>query len=88
MIYTLRYPALSIQIGSNVHNDGRASPGSLVLGPRPSMRRRRTRPRMTDWGGMKDRDGTRARNRYDWFGRKQTCLVPDAATRARFVLPE
>ena len=29
-----------------------------------------------------------ARNRYRWFGRRDTCMVPDAATRARFVLPE
>ncbi|HNR76173.1 MAG TPA: DCC1-like thiol-disulfide oxidoreductase family protein [Parvularculaceae bacterium] len=25
------------------------------------------------------------RNRFDWFGRRETCLVPDAATRARFL---
>jgi predicted DCC family thiol-disulfide oxidoreductase YuxK len=29
-----------------------------------------------------------ARNRYAWFGRRDTCVVPDAATRARFVLPD
>jgi len=28
-----------------------------------------------------------ARNRYRWFGRRPNCLIPDAATRARFVLP-
>jgi predicted DCC family thiol-disulfide oxidoreductase YuxK len=26
-----------------------------------------------------------ARNRYRWFGRRDACLVPDAATRARFL---
>jgi len=25
------------------------------------------------------------RNRYDWFGKRETCLVPDAATVARFL---
>jgi predicted DCC family thiol-disulfide oxidoreductase YuxK len=29
-----------------------------------------------------------ARNRYAWFGKRETCVVPDAATRARFVLPD
>jgi predicted DCC family thiol-disulfide oxidoreductase YuxK len=29
-----------------------------------------------------------ARNRYRLFGKRQTCFVPDAATRQRFVLPE
>ena len=29
-----------------------------------------------------------ALNRYAWFGKRETCLVPDAATRARFVLPD
>jgi predicted DCC family thiol-disulfide oxidoreductase YuxK len=38
--------------------------------------------RVRDW--LYDRI---ARNRYAWFGRRDTCLVPDAATRARFVLP-
>lgn len=28
-----------------------------------------------------------AQNRYRMFGRRETCMVPDAATRARFVLP-
>lgn len=28
-----------------------------------------------------------ARNRYQWFGRKETCVVPDVAMRHRFVLP-
>lgn len=26
-----------------------------------------------------------ARNRYRWFGRHDTCFLPDAATRARFL---
>jgi predicted DCC family thiol-disulfide oxidoreductase YuxK len=26
-----------------------------------------------------------ARNRYRWFGRRDSCLVPDAATAARFL---
>ncbi len=26
-----------------------------------------------------------ARHRYRWFGRKETCMVPDAATAARFL---
>ena len=29
-----------------------------------------------------------ARNRYRLFGRSATCLLPDIATRGRFVLPE
>jgi len=29
-----------------------------------------------------------AGNRYRLFGRSETCLRPDAATRGRFVLPE
>lgn len=29
-----------------------------------------------------------AQNRYRLFGRLERCMVPDAATRARFVLPE
>jgi predicted DCC family thiol-disulfide oxidoreductase YuxK len=28
-----------------------------------------------------------ARNRYRWFGRADSCIVPDAATRHRFSLP-
>jgi predicted DCC family thiol-disulfide oxidoreductase YuxK len=28
-----------------------------------------------------------ARNRYKWFGKSETCMVPDPATRQRFVLP-
>lgn len=28
-----------------------------------------------------------ARSRYLWFGRRQACLLPDAAMRTRFVLP-
>ncbi len=28
---------------------------------------------------------TLARNRYRWFGRRTTCLVPDDAVRARFL---
>lgn len=26
-----------------------------------------------------------ARNRYRWFGRRDTCLIPDASTAARFL---
>jgi predicted DCC family thiol-disulfide oxidoreductase YuxK len=26
-----------------------------------------------------------ARHRYRWFGRRESCMVPDAATRARFL---
>jgi predicted DCC family thiol-disulfide oxidoreductase YuxK len=29
-----------------------------------------------------------ARNRYRLFGKMQTCMVPDPATRQRFVLPD
>lgn len=29
-----------------------------------------------------------ARNRYQLFGRSETCFLPDAGTRGRFVLPE
>jgi predicted DCC family thiol-disulfide oxidoreductase YuxK len=29
-----------------------------------------------------------ARNRYTWFGKHDACVVPDATTRHRFVLPE
>jgi predicted DCC family thiol-disulfide oxidoreductase YuxK len=46
---------------------------ALVLVPRP----------IRDW--VYDRV---ARNRYAWFGKRETCLVPDQATRARFVLPD
>jgi predicted DCC family thiol-disulfide oxidoreductase YuxK len=38
---------------------------------------------MRDW--LYDRI---AQNRYQWFGRKNTCDVPDLANRHRFVLPE
>ncbi len=29
-----------------------------------------------------------ARNRFKWFGRSNKCILPDAHTRHRFVLPE
>ena len=29
-----------------------------------------------------------ARNRYAWFGKLDVCMVPDAQTRARFVMPD
>jgi predicted DCC family thiol-disulfide oxidoreductase YuxK len=29
-----------------------------------------------------------AQNRYQWFGRKDACLVPEQTTRHRFILPE
>jgi predicted DCC family thiol-disulfide oxidoreductase YuxK len=29
-----------------------------------------------------------ARNRYRWFGRKESCELPDPAQRRRFTLPE
>ena len=29
-----------------------------------------------------------AQNRYNWFGRKNSCYVPDQTTRDRFILPE
>ena len=29
-----------------------------------------------------------AQNRYNWFGRKAQCYLPDETTRCRFVLPE
>ncbi len=38
---------------------------------------------MRDW--LYDRV---AQNRYNWFGHKDACYVPDIATRSRFVLPE
>lgn len=29
-----------------------------------------------------------AQNRYQWFGRKDACFVPEEAMRRRFILPE
>ena len=31
--------------------------------------------------------GVVARNRYRWFGRRQSCAAPDDSQRHRFVLP-
>lgn len=39
--------------------------------------------RMRDW--FYDR---LARNRYRWFGRKESCEMPDPVQRGRFVMPE
>jgi predicted DCC family thiol-disulfide oxidoreductase YuxK len=47
--------------------------GAIAVLPRP----------LRDW--LYDR---LAKNRYAMFGRRATCMVPNAATRARFVLPE
>lgn len=43
---------------------------ALAIVPRP------LRDRVYDWI---------ARNRFRWFGRRDSCLVPDPATRARFL---
>jgi len=72
--------------------DGRASTASdgvLALvrhlrGPARLLRLLRPLPR-----GWRDRlYYIVARNRYAWFGERETCMVPDAATRQRFVLPD
>lgn len=51
-------------------------PARLVLAVQPLPRPVR------DW--LYDRI---ARNRYRWFGRRESCLIPTPATRARFTLP-
>lgn len=72
--------------------DGKAlakSDGVLALvrhlnGPARLLLAGRILPRgLRDW--LYDR---LARNRYRWFGRKESCEMPDPAQRHRFVLPE
>jgi predicted DCC family thiol-disulfide oxidoreductase YuxK len=72
--------------------DGKAlakSDGVLALlrhlrGPARLLRVGSVLPRaIRDW--LYDRV---ARNRYRWFGRKESCELPDPAQRRRFTLPE
>jgi len=69
----MAHPKLEGVIALARHLNG---PGRMIIGlgilPRPAR----------DW--VYDRI---ARNRYRWFGKRESCLKPNAATRSRFVLP-
>jgi predicted DCC family thiol-disulfide oxidoreductase YuxK len=65
-------------------SDGVLALISYLDGPARLLLAGRVLPRLLrDW--FYDR---MARNRYRLFGKMQTCMVPDPATRQRFVLPD